>query len=40
MGITRELNKKYPIHLYTIYTIDTWSVLIIIYPTLKSIHYL
>jgi len=34
--ITRELNKKSPIHLYTTYT---WSVLTISNPTLMSMHY-
>jgi len=37
MEITRELDKESPIHSYTIYTIDTWSVLSINNATLKYI---
>ena len=34
----RELNKKFPMHSYTIYTIDIWSVLAINNLTLKFIY--
>jgi len=34
MGITRELDKEFLIHFYSIYTISTWSVLVINSPTL------
>ena len=37
IGITRELNKESLIHFYTIYTIDTWSMLAINNSTLKYI---
>ena len=38
VGITRELNKKPLLNCYPIYINHRWSVLLIINPTLKSIH--
>ena len=35
MGITRKFNKEFSMYSYTIYTIDTWSILVINNPTLK-----
>ena len=40
MRIIRELNKEFPLYCYLIYIIYTWSVLLNIYSTLKSMHYL
>jgi len=40
MGITRELDKKFIMYFYTIYTIDAWSILLINNPTLKYICHL
>ena len=40
MGIIRELNKESSIYSYIIYTIDTWSMLVINNLTLKYIYRL
>ena len=37
MRITRELDNEFLIHCYTVYIIDTWSMLIINMPTLMYI---
>jgi len=39
MRITRKFNKKSPIYYYSIYIINTWSVLVINNPTLRFIYY-
>ena len=38
--ITRELNKEFLMFFYTIYTTNTWSVIMVSNPTLMSIHQL
>jgi len=39
MEIIRELNKESLLSYYSIYINYTWSVLLNIYPTLKSIYH-
>ena len=38
MKIIRELNNKFLMYCYPIYTIDTWSILAINNPTLMSMY--
>jgi len=40
MEITNELDNKFSIYSYTIYTTYTWCMLMINSPTLRSIHHL
>ena len=39
MEITRELDKEFPVDCYPIYTIHTWSVLMINMPALMDMYY-
>ena len=38
MKITREFNKEFFMYFYTIYTIHSWSVLVVNKPFLKPIY--